>query len=282
MKKNRNHFAGWVRAIVSGPRFISAASLAVAFAMLPTAVSSQEPYFAGQTIELLTSYSDGSRGNTIMREWGQAFERLNPDSHVIVRNNSGGTSALAAALLADAEPDGLTIGTSDIDSIVSRAIGEDIQDISKFAIIGSLSRKQDTLFASIDSGIRSIDDLKERTAIIPVRSTLSNDYIVSLLVNTYLGTRIRPVTGYSSAEAELAYQSGEGQLVILTEAETLQAIKDGTGVPLVALTPGRLDGDGKLPGLKDLSKNNDTIWLADLIGSFVSGPLDRTYRRPEL
>lgn len=261
-----------VAAAVCKRSFVGIVATATTIALSASSASSQEPHFSGETIQLLGGFSEGSKGNTIFKEWGRTLERLYPGVRVVVRTNSGGTSALAAALLYEAEPDGRTIGTSDMDSIMARAVGNDIQDISKFAVIGAMSSKQDTLFASAGSGITSIQNLKERTAILPVRSTVSSDYFTGLLLNAYLGTRIKPVTGYSSAEGALAFQSGEGQLAIFNEPDAEKTIEDGTGVPILVLTFEPQDGPlADVPTLAEVAGDKRFAWILGLSKALSHG-----------
>jgi tripartite-type tricarboxylate transporter receptor subunit TctC len=253
---------------------MSTFGLAATMTLAPARAISEEAYFSGPTIELLSSYSDGSSGSTIMQEWGKAVERLHPDVRVIVRNNSGGTSALAAALLADAQPDGLTIGTADMDSIVAKATGSDIHDISQFAVVGSLSHGVDILFASPKSGIASVADLRDKTWIVAVRSSLSNDYFTSLFLNAYLDTRIKPVAGYSSGEGDLAFLSGEAQLAFESTARGAKHIADGTGIPILVLGPALADDPfANVQALNDLKGNEEFNWVLNLIDSHTYGRL---------
>jgi tripartite-type tricarboxylate transporter receptor subunit TctC len=267
MKQPRSHC--WKsRAAAVGRQLIGAAGLLAAVA-LPPAAFAEEPYFDGQTIDFLSGASAGNEGNALYQEWANALERLHPNTRVIIHSNSGGSSALNAALLADAKPDGLTVGTSDMDSMLARATGDEIKDITQFAILGSLNRRRESLFASTSSGIKSLDDLKAASAVMAVRSTQSNDYFLALFLNASFDIRIKPVTGYSSAERELAFQSGENQLMIFSKQEAEKALADGIGVPLLALTDAPLDGDlANVPTLASLRGNARFAWVKDLILSF--------------
>lgn len=244
-------------------------SLAAAW---PFRAWADETYLAGQQLELLSSSSAGSADLVIFQAWGDTIERLYPEVRFVLRSNTGGSSALAAEMLADADPDGLTIGITDMDSLIAKALGEDIVDISNLAVIGSLSKSVDIVWASPQSGIRTADDLKSGAHLLPVRSTLSSDYYASLFVNAFVGTRIQPVTGYGSAERKLAFLSGETPLLVASTTSGRPYLVEGTGVPVLKLGDAPLGGEfAHLPALSALGSHPEFAWVPALLDSIGHG-----------
>ena len=234
--------------------------------LLPGTGLAAEPFFQGKTLELITAYSDGNRGHTIVREWARTLERLYPGTRVVVRSNSGGTSVLAHALLAKAEPDGLHLGSWEITSVIAYGLGDDPNPPSDFALLGALVRKRDVLFANKMSNLGSLDDLKTSASVMPVRATVSSSYYTSLLLNAYLQSRIKPVTGYSTAEADLAYMTGEGSLILLNAKNAIKALDDGEGIPLLVLARDVPDPKfSKTPNLSTVRGEVAFQWVADAI-----------------
>ena len=227
---------------------------------------------AGATIEVLSSGSDGSGSGTLFQALCVAMERASPSTRFVFRPNSGGSAAMIATLLAESAPDGLTIGGVDIDSLIAKFSGEQDYDVTDFAIIGSLARDIDLLFASTASGLASVEDLKslDEPAILPVRSTSSGSYFQGLMLNAALGTRILPVTGYDSGARDLAFFTGEADVSFLGFDTALKAVADGTGVPLLKTAnielPEELAG---LPALTTFDLEPQYRWVAAYLDAAV-------------
>lgn len=250
------------RSILTG-----AAGMAAAAALRPGFAFAQEAEFlVGQTLELLSGYSQGSTSSLVMLEWGKAVERLLPETQVVMRSNAGGTSALAAAQLAASAPDGLTLGTVNADSLLASHTGEDVHDISEFAIVASLNAVLDVLYAATGSGIGSIEGLmaREEPTVLPVRSTVSGAYFQGFLTNALLGTRVRPVTGYSSGERELAFLSGESELIIKSAPFGARYVEDGAGTAILKYSDAEAPASfGNPPALSELPIDPEFQWAVD-------------------
>jgi len=253
---------GSLRAVVSG--------LGIALVLGAPLSHAQETYLAGQTLELLSGFSEGSSGAVVMQEWGKAVERVLPDTRVVYRPNAGGSTELAYALLADAAPDGLTVGSHSTNSLIGGREGERDLNITNFAVLGALTRTVDILVASTASGITSIDDLRARQVpvVLPVRATVSGDYFEALFVNALFGTRIKPVTGYSSAERNLAFQSGEADLIIKQYIDAIPFIEDGGGIAIMKFGDGAVpDILGDPPAMSSLDHDPAFEWIIDYLNA---------------
>jgi tripartite-type tricarboxylate transporter receptor subunit TctC len=244
----------------------------IASPLLPYgAAAGQDNPFAGQTIEFLSGFDEASSANPLLRQLALSMESI-LDARIVYRSNPGGSTESTAALLASAPPDGLTIGTADIDSLINKALGETEIDIMDFRILGCLDLDLDTLFANAESGITSITDLVTRDppANLPVRATSSGGYLYGMLINAALGTRIRPVTGYSSAERNMAFLNNEGQIAFVNLDEAERYIADGTGVPLLKTADVDLPPSvGNPPALSQFPANPRFAWVVDYLNSAI-------------
>lgn len=242
-----------------------AAGVALA-AFSTTPVAAQTNYLQGATLEFHSSFSEGTAGESLMMIFVDALRRVLPETRIVFRPNSGGTPAFAAATVAQSSPDGLTIGSIDPDSLIVKATGEADYDLSDFALLGSLDREFDVLLASTASGIDSVADLValERPAILPVRSVTSGGYFDTLLVNAYLGTRIRPVTGYDGGARTLALISGEAQVAFLGLSAARQIIADGQGIAILKMANIDIPPElGDPPSLAEFFGDPEFAWIAD-------------------
>lgn len=247
-----------------------AGGFAATVALAPWIAVAQSPFFVGQRIEILSNASEGSSENGHLQEFARAIERLYPGTSVVARANTGGTSALAAAMLAAAAPDGLTMGSSDMDSLLQRASQPDLHAISEFTMIGSMRRSSAPLFASAASGIETVDDLVARTepALLGVRSTASSGYLSALFANAMLGTRILPVTGYGSAERDLAFLNGEVDLILRTPDAGVRIIEDGTGRAVLRFDDTDIPAlFGAPPALSQFDYDPAYQWIVDYLNA---------------
>ena len=236
-----------------------------------TETLAQENPFAGRTIEFLSGYDESSIANPPLRQLVLSMERI-LDARIVYRTNPGGTTESTAALLASAPPDGLTIGTADIDSLLAKALGRVDLDITEFRILGCLDLDLDTLFANAESGITSITDLLTRDppANLPVRATTSGGYMYGLLINAVLGTRIRPVTGYGSSERDLAFLTNEGQIAFVNLDEAERLVADGAGLPLLKTADVTIPpAAGNPPALSEFPANPRYAWVVDYLNSAI-------------
>jgi len=247
-----------------------AAGLGAAAWLGPVAARAAASYLDGRTLQVISGFSEGSNGNILMQEFSRALERLLPDTRVAYRVNPGGTAALTAAMLAESEPDGLTIGIVDMDSLVAKTTGAEVYDISEFSIVGGMDRDADMLISGAASDITSVDDLvgRDTPAIQAVRSTSSGAYFQGYLLNAVLQTRILPVTGYDSGARELAIRTGEADLVVAGVPNARRLVNDGAGQILLRLTDVPLPSDfGDVPALSDFDATEEFEWVVDFLNT---------------
>jgi hypothetical protein len=239
-----------------------------AFAVLRSASAfAQSSYLDGRTLEVLAGGSDGSAANQIMQYFANALSRTLPNTQIVFRANTGGSTALNAALVAESPPDGLLIGTIEGQAILSQAMGEDVYGPMDVALVGAVGRATDVLFATNQSGITSIEDLiaSREPAILPVRSTASSSYFQALLLNAYLGTRIQPVTGYDNGARHLAFRTGEAQLGIFGPSGARQIAVDQLGVPILVGNELPLGPEiGEVRPLTTVPGDPDYAWIVHL------------------
>lgn len=247
-----------------------AAATASAAVLARPALAQGSTYLSGQTVELLSSFSEGAAGNLIMQEWVRAVGKLLPDTSVVNRNNAGGSAAMGIAMLAESQPDGLTVGEVSTDTLLRKYTSGERYDIGDFAIIAGLSRALDVLYAATSSGIASVADLvrHEPPAILPVRATVSGAYFQGLFTNAMLGTRILPVTGYNSGARELAFLTGEAQLIIRGAETGGRYVRDGDAAAILRFSDVPVPVYfGDPPSLSELEVSEEFRWIVDFFNA---------------
>ena len=118
---------------------------------------------------------------------------------------------LAARQLMDAPPDGGTIGSFPTALAYAELLGDDgvAFELTRFGWIGSFNVQPRVLVVSAKLGVASLDELRARTTPVPVGADTNTSVGARepLLLNALLGTRLRPVMGYSSPARNLSPSS---------------------------------------------------------------------------
>ena len=118
-------------------------------------------YPSGQ-VEMYVGADPGGSSDLISRAVATGLSDELGETFSVI-NKSGSNGALAAAELAQAEPDGsvLAIQNASLFAITPLAVGEDeVTDIGDFDVIGGVSRDDYVLVSNADSGWASIEDVK--------------------------------------------------------------------------------------------------------------------------
>jgi tripartite-type tricarboxylate transporter receptor subunit TctC len=108
--------------------------------------------------------------------------------------------------------DGLTIGMlSQTAGIIQVLTPEHVKyDLRKFNALGLFSQLNAVLTVSERTSVRSVDELKRTELTLGATDTSSYQYVIPQMMNRYLGTRLKVITGYKGiAETTLAMERGE-------------------------------------------------------------------------
>jgi tripartite-type tricarboxylate transporter receptor subunit TctC len=175
-----------------------------------------DAFYKGKTITIVV----GSTAGGFYDRWGRLFARYmgkyipgNPE--LIAQNMAGASSVIATNHVYNvAKPDGLTVvmplNSVYVDQLVGR---QQVQfDLRKFHWIGSPSIEPSIMYMRSDAPYRSIEDMiKAKDA--PKcggTGTSSTDFILSSILEEFLGAKINSVLGYpGGTEIDLAVAKNE-------------------------------------------------------------------------
>ena len=165
------------------------------------------------TIRLIQGGNVGGSYDRYSRVFAAAVAELRPPMRIVVEPMPRANGRLAARLLMGAVPDGATIGTFQTSLVYSELLGDDgvAYETTRLGWIGSFNVEPRILVASARLGIETLAVLRERTSAVPVGTDTMTSVGTRepLLLNTLLGTRLRPVAGYNTAVRNMALVSGE-------------------------------------------------------------------------
>jgi tripartite-type tricarboxylate transporter receptor subunit TctC len=169
-------------------------------------------------LRLVTSFGVGAGNDMLMRLVARHLARLVPEIRLTVENEPRGEGQIALKRLFDGPDEKEAI------VLVNNAIfypdfwGDQPLpfSFSDLVIAGNITSLPHVLVMTGKSGIGSIDELihSKESFVVPTASTRAILYYDSLFLNAALGTRLRPIPGYSGGSRILAAVSGEAQAII--------------------------------------------------------------------
>jgi tripartite-type tricarboxylate transporter receptor subunit TctC len=173
-----------------------------------------EDFYRGKTINLLIGHEAGGEYDTDARLVGRHLAHHVPGNPNIVPQNMTGASGMRVTnfVYNTAPKDGLTIGMMAENLLQNQAFGEKgIQyDARRLNWIGSMSHTSEIIITRAASGVRTIDDARKRPVVIGTSTKLTIHYVMTTLMNQFLGTQFKIVTGYKGGTSmNLALERGE-------------------------------------------------------------------------
>ncbi len=223
---------------------LQSTALAGAFIVLtwPAAMASAEEAFAGKTVSLLVSSDVGGGFDAYTRLLAPYMQKYLPGAPTILVQNmpGGGGLRLTQHLYRVAEKDGTKIGNvragNALDSILNIRGGD--MDPTRFEWVGNMAGDPDVCVFWHTSGIRKLEDLRIREAVVGSTGKGGQNYSFPTAMNYVLGTKMKIILGYKGlGDRILAMERGEIDGGCGINASTLSLhetlISQGKLVPIV-------------------------------------------------
>jgi tripartite-type tricarboxylate transporter receptor subunit TctC len=171
-------------------------------------------FYRGKSINLIVVFSPGGMYGIYSRHFAEHFGRHVPGNpNIVVQHLTGAGGVRGANHLAAVAPkDGTYLGMVSKDVAVTQVLRptQVRYDAGKFTWVGRINIYTATFSVWASHGIKSIEDAKRTEVIIGSSGKASHEYMNAMLLNTLIGTKIRPVTGYEGAAGmDLAMEQGE-------------------------------------------------------------------------
>jgi len=183
----------------------------------PAKADPVEDFYRGKSLRMLIGYGPGGGYDLYGRLVAEFLPRFIPGNPVIVPQNMPGAGSFAAAkYMAEAAPkDGTVLGTLaqtlTLDSIVSPT---NAIDVAKLSYLGRVTTNVDTGAALPRAGIKSFEDVRQRTYNVGASGGGSTTVVFPLALNSYGGAKFKLVRGYKGTnEILLAMERGEVDIV---------------------------------------------------------------------
>jgi tripartite-type tricarboxylate transporter receptor subunit TctC len=173
-----------------------------------------DDFYRGKSISFLIGHEPGGEYDTHARLTARYLGEHLPGNPTLIPQNMLGASGLRATnfLYNQAPRDGTTIGMVSENVLQNQAFGDaGIQyDAAKLNWIGSMTRTSEIMITWHTSGIETVDDARRREVVVGTSTKLTLHYVMAQVMNEFLGTKIRVVTGYKGgSDMSLAVERGE-------------------------------------------------------------------------
>ncbi len=191
-----------------------------------------EPFsLDGETIRVLLPGSVGGMSDVQTRILVEYLGRYLPgDPDFLVQNHPGAAGVRMLEYLDELDPSEEFIFYSSRSGMPFQAragqMDENLFDPREVNWLGSF--RGSTLYCLVrsDSGVETLDDLRDQPVLFGAGSVTGNDYAIYLLLNEQLGLQIEPIVGYEDgASIALAVERGEVQGICNNYANYLQFLR---------------------------------------------------------
>lgn len=267
-------------------------AIAAAMIMASCAATADSParadaiadFYAGKTIRIANWAAAGGEydvhGRLVSRYLGK---HVPGNPHVVHQTMTGGGGITAANFLYNLAPrDGLGLGVMVGSLPLFQAFGDSAIkfDAGRFNWIGTIASTKESVVAWHTAPVKTFQDLLTMDFTTGASGRSSPSYMVPMLMNKLLGTKIKLVPGYpGGSQINLAMERGEvqGRYNTWSSWKTTKPdwIRDGK---IVVLVQQALSKPPDLPGpplLIDLAKNEEDRRIFELmaIGAEMGRPL---------
>lgn len=267
------------------------AILLVVLSAGPLAAQSVAEFYRGKTITCYIGYGVGGGYDLFARTISRHMPRHIPGNPTILPVNMPGASSMILGnhLARRAPQDGTAFGAVN-SALVFDTLFAGSESKAQFqgpdvTMIGNAVSSASVLVAWHTSGVKTIDDLRQKQLIIGATSRSGDTYLLPLAVKNVLGLdNLKIITGYpGTREAAIALERGEitGRV---WDMEGIKAgrphwLKDGSLNILAQLAPRKMpEVPAEVPLVKDYVANDDDKKVLDVI--FISTILARPYIAP--
>jgi tripartite-type tricarboxylate transporter receptor subunit TctC len=236
-------------------------------------------FYKGKTVTYIVATGAGGGYDFYGRLVAKYMQKYLPGSTFVVKNVPGAGHIIGANQIANAKPNGQTLGIFNTGLIFAQLLGrKGVKfDLTKMTWIGKAATDPRVIMVAAQTSIKTLDDLK--TAKTPVRFATagvgSSAYNDTMMLAKALGWNMKMIFGYDGTDAELAMRRGEIDASIGSLSSATLFVNNGYGrfIAQIGGTP-----TSGVPMLANIVKEKNAKSITALIGSqaelarFTAGP----------
>ena len=264
---------------------LCAGLLLAAAAALPAHAQPVADFYRGKTVNVLIGVGVGGEYDLQARLVARHIGKHIPGNPTVVPQNMTGAGGIKMAnfLFTQATRDGTNIGMLGNNFPATQAVGaEGVQfDAVKFLWLGSIAPVVETMAVWHTAGVKTVADLQQKEIVAGASGKGAITYIYPSMMNEFLGTRFKIVTGYPGGnQINLAMERGEVQARNNTwsswKATKPTWLRDKEIFIIVQAGPRA--GDLDAPSVEDFARTADDRKLIELVtsGTHLGRPMATT------
>jgi tripartite-type tricarboxylate transporter receptor subunit TctC len=272
-------------------RLLSVAIASLLTFVAPASAQSVAEFYKGKTITVFIGYGAGGGYDLFARTIAKHMPRHIPGNPSMLPMNMPGASSMVLAnhLAKRAPQDGTAFGAVNsalvFDTLFAGAESKAQFNGPDLTMIGNAVSSAAVLVAWHESGVKTLQDVKEKGLIVGATSRTGDTYLLPLAVKNILGLdKMKIILGYpGTREAAIALERGEitGRVWDMEgiKAGRPQWLKDKQLNIVAQLAPRKMpEVPGDVPLVKEAVANEDDRRVLDVI--FYSTVLARPYIAP--
>lgn len=265
--------SSWAPQLVRRRLSASILAFAAAATAFPAAAQSVAEFYKSKRLTMIVASGAGGGYDTYARVLARHYPSHLPGNPTIVVQNMPGASGVSATgfVAKSADRDGSVILQTSNTLLVQPLFDKNLTQYDPRAMswIGSMGKLDSICVTWGASPIKTLDQAREREVLASATGPTSNGVTVPSLLNSLVGTKFRPIVGYSSTEQRLAVERGETEALCGLAYSTLMASNPdwimGKKVNvLVQITRSRIPALGDTPLIYQYAKTEDDRRLLDL------------------
>ena len=228
------------------------------------ATESAESCYEGELATFVVPY--GSGGYDLIARGMAPFLEKELGATIVVQNQPGGGSLLAANNLFNAEPDGLTFGIFPTDGLVAATLAEAQGvnfEIEEFTLVARVAQEPRLLMASPPSGLTSIEEVRAAENLQWATFGVgSPDNVDATVLPVILGIEdnVEIVVGFTGFDEILQVAAaGDVDLHAGSLGSRTDAVRNGDLVPILIVGREGVEEFPDVPALFDIDMENPDL-----------------------
>jgi len=219
-----------------------------------TEASQSEDNFPQEDITFFVPYGAGGGYDTLARTAAPILEdNLPNDVSVVVKNVSGGGGLIGINTLFKADPDGYSIGNMSGGAFIPELVGKGEYKLREFSWLGLMSVDKYVVAASTESGIKSLEDLRNKDVVLQgTTGSTTIDGVSSIILPDVLDYTCKGIAHNGSKEAVLAALRGDVDIVVYPFNVLEDLILEGELNGVMVATEERIKSLPDVPTLAEL------------------------------
>lgn len=242
---------------------------AATVALAPLAAGAAYPE---RPINLIVAYPPGGGTDLVARAIAPFIEKyLGNGAKVVIMNRGGAGGEIGFAALANAAPDGYTIGFINTPNVITIPIERKAQySTDKFELLANIVDDPGNFSVHADSPVKSLKELAELAKSKPGQVTVgttgvgSDDHLAMLIFQRQAGVRMNHIPMKGAADVRGGLISKQIDVAAMNIGEALQAAAGGA--PLRQLGTMSLQRSSLSPNLPTFAEQGFRIEMASLRG----------------